>query len=86
VDHNTVLTVRYVLLELPAQLRAILLLNRTEGYTLEEISRALEMTIGQASKRLYKAEEMFRRVLREAESGRRMIQVSGTAGMEVNRG
>ncbi len=67
VNQEMILMVRFVLLELPAQQRAILLLNRTEGYTLEEIGRALEMTIGQVSKRLYKAEESFRRVLREAE-------------------
>jgi len=86
VDHDTVLTVRRVLLELPPQLRAILLLNLAERYTLEQISRALEMTIGQVSKRLYKAEEMFRRVLRESDGKQRMIQASSVEPKEVNRG
>jgi DNA-directed RNA polymerase specialized sigma24 family protein len=48
---------------LPAQLRIILLLNRVGGYTIEEISRAFGMTRGQVSGRLYKAEEMFRRLI-----------------------
>ena len=86
VNHETILTVRFVLLELPAHQRAILLLNRTEGYTLEEISRALDMTIGQVSKRLYKAEELFRRALREAEGGQRMIPALSLEAKEKNRG
>ncbi len=46
---------------MPAQHCIILLMKRTEDLTLEEISRMLGITIGQAGGRLYAAEEMFRR-------------------------
>jgi len=64
-DYELIFWVREALKTLPSQHRFILLMNRTGGYTLEEISRMLEMTIGQASGRLYSAEEMFRRGLFE---------------------
>ncbi|MDQ3012578.1 MAG: sigma-70 family RNA polymerase sigma factor, partial [Acidobacteriota bacterium] len=64
-DYELVACVRETLKTLPAQYRAILLLKRTEGYTLEEISQMLEMTLGQVSGKLYVAEEMFRLGLHE---------------------
>lgn len=67
-DHDLALYVREALKMLPPQHRFILLMNRTGGFTLEEISRALEMTLGQVSNRLYAAEEMFRRWLNEGKS------------------
>jgi RNA polymerase sigma-70 factor, ECF subfamily len=60
---DLVLAVRQALQTLPPQPRAILLLNRTYGYTLEEISRMLEMTRGQVGWRLTVAEDLFRRGL-----------------------
>jgi hypothetical protein len=65
-DYELILWVREALKTLPSQHRFILLMNRSVGYTLEEISRALEMTIGQASGKLYAAEDMFRRGLLES--------------------
>jgi RNA polymerase sigma factor (sigma-70 family) len=62
-DYELIACVRETLQMLPRQHRVILLLKRTEGFTLEEISRMLEMTMGQVSGKLYAAEEMFRRGL-----------------------
>jgi RNA polymerase sigma-70 factor (ECF subfamily) len=59
VDYAIVLTVRQALERMPAELRLILLLNRNEGVTIEEIGKALSLTKGQVSNRLYKAEELF---------------------------
>jgi RNA polymerase sigma factor (sigma-70 family) len=63
-DYELIACVHEMLRTLPRQHRVILLLKRTEGFTLEEISRMLEMTTGQVSGKLYAAEEMFRRGLR----------------------
>lgn len=52
--------VREALAQMPPQHRIILLLNRTAGFTLDEISRKLELSVGQVSGRLYAAEDMFR--------------------------
>lgn len=63
-DVELTTTVREVLAQLPPQYRIILLLNRTAGFTLAEISRKLELSLGQVSNKLYVAEEMFRCHLR----------------------
>lgn len=63
-DYELVACVHETLKTLPRQHRVILLLKRTEGFTLEEISHILEMTTGQVSGKLYAAEEMFRCGLR----------------------
>jgi len=65
-DYELIACVHETLRTLPRQHRVILLLKRTEGYTLQEISRMLEMTTNQVSGKLYVAEEMFRRSLRES--------------------
>ncbi len=62
-DYSLVVSVHEVLRELPRPHRVILLLNRTGGYTIEEISRGAGLTPGQVSARLYAAEGMFRRLL-----------------------
>jgi RNA polymerase sigma factor (sigma-70 family) len=62
-DYSLVVGVREVLRELPKQHRVILVLNRTAGYTIEEISRIFGLTVGQVSARLYAAEDMFIRAL-----------------------
>lgn len=62
---HVVAMVRETLRLMPARYRAVLLLKRTEGYTIEELSRAMEMTMGQVARRLYTAEEMFRRIHRD---------------------
>lgn len=59
-DYELVIYVCETLMTLPRQHRVILLLKRTEGFTLEEISHMLEMTLAQVSGKLYAAEEMFR--------------------------
>jgi RNA polymerase sigma-70 factor (ECF subfamily) len=63
-DYETIAIVHEAVGSLPPQHRAILLYKRTEGYTLKEISQMLEMTIGQVRDKLYAAEEMVRRRLR----------------------
>lgn len=64
IDSALITTVRETLRAMPAPYRAILLLKRSAGCTLAEIARALQLTIGQVSSRLYTSEEMFRRILR----------------------
>ncbi|MBS1790059.1 MAG: sigma-70 family RNA polymerase sigma factor [Acidobacteria bacterium] len=59
-DSELIACVHEALKALPRQHRVILLLKRTEGFTLEEIGQLLEMSIGQVSGKLYAAEEMFR--------------------------
>lgn len=63
-DSELVACVHETLKTLPTQHRVILLLKRSEGFTLEEISQLLEMSVGQVSGKLYAAEEMFRCGLR----------------------
>lgn len=63
-DQSLVLSVREALHAMPAPYRAILLLNRSAGYTLAEIAHALHLTIGQVSRRLYTSENLFRKVFR----------------------
>lgn len=67
-NNELVACVHETLKTLPRQHCVILLLKRTEGFTLEEISQMLEMTTGQVSGKLYAAEEMFRCGLRDGES------------------
>lgn len=67
-DPALVLSVREALEAMPTIYRAILLLQRSAGYTLAEIARALHLSIGQVSGRLYTSEEMFRRILRAGRS------------------
>lgn len=57
---ETAMMVREVLLDLPSESKIILLLKHTEGYTLREIAEMLGMTIGQASGKLYLAQQRFR--------------------------
>lgn len=73
-DYELIACVHEALKTLSRQHRVILLLKRTEGFTLEEISRMLEMTTGQVSGKLYAAEGMFRRGLRDGKP-----PVEGTA-------
>ena len=63
VDFEAVAAVRETLERMPAQLRMILLLNRTVGFTIHEISQGMGLTVGQVSSRLYKAEELFRHLI-----------------------
>jgi len=58
-----VISVHEVLRQMPQDLQQVLVLNRTGGYTIQEISYALALTTGQVAKRLYKAEVMFRQLL-----------------------
>jgi RNA polymerase sigma-70 factor, ECF subfamily len=63
IDYALVTAVREALKGMPGQLRMILLLNRTMGFTIEEISKGMGLTKGQISGRLYKAEELFRQLI-----------------------
>jgi RNA polymerase sigma-70 factor (ECF subfamily) len=63
VDYCAVIAVHEALRWLPGQQRTILILNRGAGFTIEEIGQRMEMTMGQVSNRLYKAEDTFRLLL-----------------------
>jgi len=86
VDQDMILAVHQALHAMPAQHRIILLLNRVGGYTIEDISHGLGMTMGQVSSRLYKAEEMFRRALRGDRVDTRMIRASNASAEENEHG
>ena len=63
--------VREALLDLSPESKIILLLKHTEGYTLKEISNMLGISPGQASSKLYKAQQEFRERLEMREKARR---------------
>jgi DNA-directed RNA polymerase specialized sigma24 family protein len=52
--------VREVLAGLPDDLRSILLLNETEGWTIAEIAAMMKMRPGTVGRKLAEAKEMFR--------------------------
>jgi DNA-directed RNA polymerase specialized sigma24 family protein len=52
--------VREVLAGLPNDLRSILLLNETEGWTIAEIAAMMKMRPGTVGRKLAEAKEMFR--------------------------
>jgi RNA polymerase sigma-70 factor (ECF subfamily) len=54
--------VEEALLRLPVLYRAILVLNRIEGYTPKEISEMSNMPVRQVRNRLYTAQDKFRRI------------------------
>lgn len=76
IDYGIVITVREILSRLPDSLRIILILNRTGGYTIAEISRALTLTSGQVAKKLYKAEALFRQMLKQDFPEQERLQAS----------
>lgn len=78
---DLVIAVREVLQQMPEDLQLLLVLNRAGGYTIQEISHSLALTAGQVAKRLYKAEELFRRLLCSDE----IKQKSGKAAAKQKR-
>ena len=76
IDYGIVMTVREILSRLPDSLRIILILNRTGGYTIAEIGRALTLTSGQVAKKLYKAEALFRQMLKQDFPEQERLQAS----------
>lgn len=84
IDYGVVMTVREILSRLPDSLRTILILNRTGGYTIAEISRALTLTSGQVAKKLYKAEALFRQMLKQDFPEPERIQISKLKPVETN--
>lgn len=56
---------REVMERLPREMLLILLLKRNEGCTIEEIARMLDLTEGQVSGKLYRAQAMFCKYLVE---------------------
>lgn len=62
--------IREILLDLPSESKIILMLKHAEGYTLREIATMLGLTIGQASGKLYTAQERFRERLEVRREGR----------------
>jgi RNA polymerase sigma-70 factor (ECF subfamily) len=59
-DLDADLQVREVLAGLPDDLRSILLLNETEGWTIAEIAAMMKMRPGTVGRKLAEAKEMFR--------------------------
>jgi RNA polymerase sigma-70 factor (ECF subfamily) len=59
-DVDAALQVREVLAGLPNDLRSILLLNETEGWTIAEIATMMKMRPGTVGRKLAEAKEMFR--------------------------
>ena len=59
-DVDAALQVREVLAGLPNDLRSILLLNETEGWTIAEIAAMMKMRPGTIGRKLAEAKEMFR--------------------------
>jgi len=59
-DVDAALQVREVLAGLPNDLRSILLLNETEGWTIAEIAAMMKMRPGTVGRKLAEAKEMFR--------------------------
>ena len=59
-DVDVALQVREVLAGLPNDLRSILLLNETEGWTIAEIATMMKMKPGTVGRKLAEAKEMFR--------------------------
>lgn len=59
-DLDSALEVREVLAGLPNDLRSILLLNETEGWTIAEIAATIKMKPGTVGRKLAEAKELFR--------------------------
>jgi RNA polymerase sigma-70 factor (ECF subfamily) len=66
-DHD--IDVRGVLDRMPTELRMILLLNETEGLTVEEISRRLKKRPGTVGRKLAESKRIFRERVIEAKLG-----------------
>jgi RNA polymerase sigma-70 factor (ECF subfamily) len=64
--------IRGVLDRMPSELRVILLLNETEGLTVEEISQRLKKRPGTVGRKLAESKRIFRERVMEAESGGRI--------------
>ena len=63
--------IRAILDRMPSELRIILLLNETEGLTVEEISRKLKKRPGTVGRKLAESKRIFRERLVEAQLGAR---------------
>ena len=61
--------IRGVLDKMPSELRIILLLNETEGLTVEEISRKLKKRPGTVGRKLAESKRIFREAMVEARLG-----------------
>lgn len=61
--------VRGVLKRMPSELRVILLLNETEGLTVEEISRKLKKRPGTVGRKLAESKRIFRERMVESRQG-----------------
>jgi RNA polymerase sigma factor (sigma-70 family) len=64
---DLVLTVRQVLHRMPRRHRAILILNKTAGFTINELARRLGLPPGTVGRILAEAKTMFRQILTEGE-------------------
>ena len=73
--------VRGVLQRMPSELRIILLLNETEGLTVEEISRKLKKRPGTVGRKLAESKRLFREEMVENQQGRRKGRMARTAAL-----
>ncbi len=72
-DEETILGVHKALRLMPVRYRVLLLLKHNVGYTIDEISREMDLTMGQVSRRLYTAEDMFRGIYCDGIVGHKML-------------
>lgn len=61
-NEHTVIAVRETLQLMHTHYRAVLLLKYGAGYTMEELSQTMDMTLSQVARWLYTAERAFRRI------------------------
>lgn len=75
--------IRTVLNKMPSELRIILLLNETEGLTVEEISQRLKKRPGTVGRKLAESKRIFRERVIEAQSNRGRTRKAHTTAMGV---
>jgi len=75
--------IRGVLDRMPRELRIILLLNETEGLTVEEISRKLKKRPGTVGRKLAESKRIFREAMVEARLGAMKSRKINTANATI---
>jgi RNA polymerase sigma factor (sigma-70 family) len=76
--------VRGVLKRMPSELRIILLLNETEGLTVEEISRRLKKRPGTVGRKLAESKRLFREGVLQVRMGAKNGKLRASAMLKVS--
>lgn len=71
----TYLEVSEAVEKLPSRLKIILLMKLSEGFTIEEISRWLGVSLGKASRELYKAQKLFKQHIMNEQPRKKKRQI-----------